>query len=368
MTQDLTYKYKGALYPSFLKNGYASRCIVPAALELCQGVGLDVGCGKWPLPGAIPVDLATGGDAMKLPPRVGGYDYIFSSHCLEHLADPIGALEHWKASLRKGGVLFLYLPHPDMEYWLPVNNRKHLHSWQPREMVKMLRDLGFADVMHSERDFAWSFTVVARIPSEAPLLDRSIAQWAAGEKYIHADPQLAALFAHFGADVFRRSAVLEDFAGFVAAQAANGGFKGKRCVEIGTFNGVTTLVLARHFEEVISIDTFPYTLKHQVLAFAAEKFGVKNIRFVDVADNAEKAEIIKGLDFDAAFSDGNHVSDTESDFALVERCGRVMFHEFTQDQPTVWHLVNRLQARCAKEGGTIASHNRFALWTRAEGK
>jgi len=88
------------------------------------------------------------------------YDYIFSSHCLEHLADPISALEYWKTKIRKGGVLFLYLPHPEMEYWLPQNNRKHLHSWYPEDMVKIINDLGFTDVIYSERDLEWSFAVV----------------------------------------------------------------------------------------------------------------------------------------------------------------------------------------------------------------
>ena len=90
---------------------------------------------------------------MSLPDEK--YDYIFSSHCLEHLVDPISALEHWKSRLKQCGVLFLYLPHPDMEYWLPQNCRKHLHAWQPEEMWKIVDDMGFYDVIHSDRDLAW---------------------------------------------------------------------------------------------------------------------------------------------------------------------------------------------------------------------
>lgn len=95
---------------------------------------------------------------MNLPD--GKWDFIFSSHCLEHLTNPVAALEHWKSKLCAGGVLFLYLPHPDMTYWLPQWNRKHLHSWRPEDMETMLRDLGFVDVIRSERDLAWSFAVV----------------------------------------------------------------------------------------------------------------------------------------------------------------------------------------------------------------
>jgi SAM-dependent methyltransferase len=158
----MIFEYKGALYPEYIRNGNACRFILPMAREFCRGVGLDVGAGRWPLPGAIPVDLADGGDAMHLP--AGDYDYVFSSHCLEHLADPVAAIEHWKTRIKPRGVLFLYLPHPDMCYWRPQHNRKHLHLFWPEDTAEMLRDLGFVDVIHSERDLAWGFAVVGFVP------------------------------------------------------------------------------------------------------------------------------------------------------------------------------------------------------------
>lgn len=158
----MIFSYRGQLYPSFLKDGNGCQFITPAALQFCKGVGVDVGCSKWPLPGAIPYDVKDGNDAMELPP--GPFDYVFSSHCLEHLVNPVAALEHWRSRLKPGGVLFLYLPHPSMEYWLPQNCRKHLHSWDPFEIAAMVRDLGFVDVIHSERDLAWSFAVVGFAP------------------------------------------------------------------------------------------------------------------------------------------------------------------------------------------------------------
>jgi SAM-dependent methyltransferase len=155
----MIYEYKGNLYPDYLKEGNACSFIAPVALHFCKGKGLDVGCGKWPLYGAHGIDIKIGGDAMNLPE--GEYPYVFSSHCLEHLQNPVAALEHWKTRIKPGGVLFLYLPHPDMEYWLPQNCRKHLHSWTPEQMVKLVSDLGFTNIIHSERDMMWSFCVVA---------------------------------------------------------------------------------------------------------------------------------------------------------------------------------------------------------------
>lgn len=154
----MIYAYRGGLYPDYLKTGNACQFIAPAALHFCRGNGLDIGAGKWPLPGATPIDLINGQDAMHLPE--GAFDYVFSSHALEHLENPVAALEHWKSRLRKGGVLMLYLPHPDMTYWLPQNNRKHLHAWRPADAARLVADLGFVDVIHSERDLAWSFACV----------------------------------------------------------------------------------------------------------------------------------------------------------------------------------------------------------------
>jgi methyltransferase family protein len=158
MSKELLYEYDGSLYPSYLKTGNAKQFIAAVASHFCVGRGVDVGCGKWPLSGALPIDLANGGDAMHLPG--GEYDYVFSSHCLEHLPNPVAAIEHWRECLKPGGVLLLYLPHPEMVYWLPQHCRKHLHSWWPIDMGRMVLDLGFRDVIHSERDLAWSFAVV----------------------------------------------------------------------------------------------------------------------------------------------------------------------------------------------------------------
>lgn len=154
----MLFEYKGQLYPEYLKGGNACQFIAPTALQFCKGKGLDIGANKWPLPGATPIDIDTVWTAMELPHGLN--DFLFSSHCLEHLSNPIAALEHWKTRIRTGGVLFLYLPHPDMTYWKPQHCRKHLHSWRPSDMAQILSDLGYRNVIHGERDLAWGFAVV----------------------------------------------------------------------------------------------------------------------------------------------------------------------------------------------------------------
>lgn len=156
------FSYDGALYPEYIRNGNACRFILPMAQHFCQGVGVDVGCGDWPMPGAIPIELKHGGDAMTFEHT--NLDYVFSSHALEHLADPVGALLHWKRALKPGGVLFAYLPHPDMRYWNPTRNRKHLHMWTPEQMADMFLDVGLVNVIFSGRDLAWSFACLGIKP------------------------------------------------------------------------------------------------------------------------------------------------------------------------------------------------------------
>lgn len=154
-----SFEYKGNLYPDYIRKGNAVENIIPIAKKFCEGRGLDVGgTPDWCFPGAEPINPAyfdnSASDILN-----DQYDYIFSSHCLEHLPNYVEAIEIWRDCLRPHGQLFLYLPHPCMEYWLPQNCRKHLHRFEPIEISKLLVDLGFYDVFHSERDLYWSFAV-----------------------------------------------------------------------------------------------------------------------------------------------------------------------------------------------------------------
>jgi len=155
------FEYKNNIYPNYIKNGNACYFIKPFAEQFCKGKGLDIGgFADWTFPGAKPINIVINDeyDAYNLPDEK--YDYIFSSHTLEHLPNYIKALEYWKNHLKEDGVLFLYLPHGDMEYWNPQNNRKHYHLFYPNQIKKVLNDLGFKNVINSERDLYWGFAVV----------------------------------------------------------------------------------------------------------------------------------------------------------------------------------------------------------------
>jgi len=120
-------------YPDYLNKGNAMAWIEERALSVCKGRGLDIGAGSFPLKGSISIDKTAGCDAHQLGQfSDGSLDFVFSSHCLEHLESPLDALRLWTSKLKPGGVLFLYLPHPDMEDWHPggpfVGDQ---HKWIP---------------------------------------------------------------------------------------------------------------------------------------------------------------------------------------------------------------------------------------------
>lgn len=154
--------YKGKLYPKFQTEGHASKFAIPFAEEVCCGEGFDIGCMKkeWALPGAIPIDIIfnDGWSATKLPKS--GVDYIFSSHCLEHLPDWVSVLDYWTTTLRVGGTLFLYLPDYSQEYWRPWNNRKHLNIFTPQIIEDYMIHNNYTNIFKSGVDLNNAFMVI----------------------------------------------------------------------------------------------------------------------------------------------------------------------------------------------------------------
>jgi SAM-dependent methyltransferase len=58
------------------------------------------------------------------------YDLVLSSHCLEHVANPLRALREWRRIVRPGGSLVLILPDPahTFDHLRPITTLEHLRS------------------------------------------------------------------------------------------------------------------------------------------------------------------------------------------------------------------------------------------------
>jgi SAM-dependent methyltransferase len=160
--------YQGEFYPDYLTVGGSSHAISRDALKLCQGQGIDIGAGLWPLPGAVPVDIWRGSGVERSIADFenGSLDYVFSSHCLEHIENWREALAEWVKKLKPDGTIFLYLPHPECAIWHP--NSPFVgdgHKWIPTPEIlsRALEDLG-CEVMDRDvgPDAMFSFYICAQ--------------------------------------------------------------------------------------------------------------------------------------------------------------------------------------------------------------
>jgi SAM-dependent methyltransferase len=80
-----------------------------------SGKGIDIGCGPDPVsPTARRFDLEDG-DANQITQYVKDqFDFVFSSHCLEHMRKPQEALIEWWQLVKPGGFLFFIVPDEDL--------------------------------------------------------------------------------------------------------------------------------------------------------------------------------------------------------------------------------------------------------------
>lgn len=162
----LRYFRVSAAYPGYLHRGQAAAFCRYHAQRHCRGRGVDVGAGRWPFPGAHPVEDGPEENAYHLKAGDGTLDYVFSSHCLEHLEHWRDALREWHRVLAPGGVLYLYLPHPACAMWDPKVLPHHRWQPEPDTLADHLAGLGFEIVESSLFPDAYlSFFIVAKRPA-----------------------------------------------------------------------------------------------------------------------------------------------------------------------------------------------------------
>lgn len=133
-----------------------------------------------------------------------------------------------------------------------------------------------------------------------------------------------------------------------------------RAVEIGTFRGISTAVLAHYYDHVDTIDL----LRSEEAFMVWRCFGVDGKITPWIADDDEvKKAIVEELEpFDFAFIDALHTYEgVELDFELCKSCGNVLFHDYGMPKCAgVTEFVNTLPKT------ELTIDHPFALW-RANG-
>ncbi len=135
----------------------------------------------------MPVDVVAPGDQLPFPDK--SFDFIISSHVIEHFWDPIGAIKEWARVARK--YIYIICPHRDAlpsdrdkplttleELWRRHHGElrvrggdEHFSRWLPDTFAAMCESAGFVICKRQSVDdkVGNGFTVVIRPDAKVPM-------------------------------------------------------------------------------------------------------------------------------------------------------------------------------------------------------
>lgn len=145
-----------------------------------RGYGADIGAGMFKvLPQAVSID--NGNHEMfnhHIDPNIKVqsadhlpmladkcFNWVYSSHLLEHMEDPLKALKEWWRVLDVGGVMVLYLPHDELYPTIgsKLGNPDHKHDLNEQKVIDWMLRVGGWDLERCEKrdkDEEYSFLMV----------------------------------------------------------------------------------------------------------------------------------------------------------------------------------------------------------------
>ena len=83
--------------------------------KYCKGAGLDIGFGSDLITkDAKGYDFEHGNAQYLKGIKDSSYDFVYSSHTIEHLPNPSEGVKNWFRVVKPGGYLIIYLPHRDL--------------------------------------------------------------------------------------------------------------------------------------------------------------------------------------------------------------------------------------------------------------
>src|SRR6185437_12817875 len=120
---------------------------------------------------ALAIDIVAPGDHLPIPDA--SYDFVISSHVIEHIFDPIGALQEWMRVIKPGGYIFIIAPHKERTFdkdrartaltelidrhegRIPkpeVDNHRHYSVWITEDFLELCRYLKLNVVEFQDTD------------------------------------------------------------------------------------------------------------------------------------------------------------------------------------------------------------------------
>jgi len=146
-------------------------------ISILKGDGLDIGAGPDPISiNALAFDISYG-DANRADEYFDRqFDFIFSSHCLEHMHNPVDAFKRWWSLVKKGGYMIIIVPDEDLYeqgYWPSIFNDDHKftftidksNSWSPVSinLKSLAKSVDGSEIIRLERqDYGYDHSLVRK--------------------------------------------------------------------------------------------------------------------------------------------------------------------------------------------------------------
>ena len=133
-------------------------------LSFLKGEGVDIGVGGSPIGSRVLAFDQEQGDANYITDYLDRqFDFVYSSHCLEHMHDARAAIQEWWKLVKPGGVLFFIVPDEDLYeqgFWPSYFNPDHKWtftiskrtSWSPVsiDILDLVKTLEGSELLNVE--------------------------------------------------------------------------------------------------------------------------------------------------------------------------------------------------------------------------
>ncbi len=84
------------------------------------------------------------------------FDYIHTSHWLEHVCDLNATLSELSALMNPSGYIFVEVPNTEHSYWdMPIFDRPHIHFFTRQSLTKVFKDNDFECLKIGEYGITW---------------------------------------------------------------------------------------------------------------------------------------------------------------------------------------------------------------------